>query len=76
MKVAGNEKQEFILVQYTCIYCHNEQTGQVSFFSAHSLEYLSFKDLFKNEWSDFCELNIILKGVSNKNSPPLEFSEF
>jgi hypothetical protein len=29
-----------------------------------------------NGWSDFCEPNIILKGVSNENNPPKEFSEF
>jgi hypothetical protein len=31
-----------------------------------------------NELSDFCEPNIILKGLSNENNPrtPLEFSEF
>jgi hypothetical protein len=29
-----------------------------------------------NGWWNFCELDIILKGLSNKNSPPLEFSEF
>jgi hypothetical protein len=29
-----------------------------------------------NGWSDFGEPNIILKGLSNKNNPPLEVSEF
>jgi hypothetical protein len=29
-----------------------------------------------NGWWDFCEPDNILKGLSNKNNPPWEFSKF